>query len=183
MAVYKLWYSRLVSLSVQFLIHASSSICICLVWRICMMPDAFLMCAASASERVLVEPFWKAPRSPERSSRWLGQKSWWRLNQRVGSWDRRSWGRIFMRQKVFLNEVSLIYVHLCGSMSLTYSRYVIPWHSLTLTLSVTILSREIKRSPGETVGISYGNQTHFKYLYAQGFQVFCCTGMLRECVG
>jgi len=67
--LYKLWYSRLVSLSVQFLIHASSSICICLVLRICMMPDAFLMCAASASERVLAEPFWKAPRSPERSLR------------------------------------------------------------------------------------------------------------------
>jgi len=64
-AVYKLWYSRLVSLSVQFLIHASSSICICLVWR----PDAFLMCAVSASERVLAEPFWKAPRSPESSIR------------------------------------------------------------------------------------------------------------------
>jgi len=61
-AVYKLWYSRLVSLSVQFLIHASSSICICLVWCICMMPDAFLMCVASASERVLAEPFWKKPR-------------------------------------------------------------------------------------------------------------------------
>jgi len=32
------------------------------------MPDAFLMCVASASERVLAEPFWKALRSPERSS-------------------------------------------------------------------------------------------------------------------
>ena len=31
-----------------------------------MMPDAFLMCAASAFERVLAEPFWKALRSPER---------------------------------------------------------------------------------------------------------------------
>ena len=37
----------------------------------------------------------------------LNQKSWLRLNQRVGSWDRKSWGRIFMRQKVFLNEISL----------------------------------------------------------------------------
>jgi len=63
-AVYMLWYSRLVSLSVQFLIHASSSI-------ICMMPDAFLMGAASASECVLVEPSWKAPRSPERGSRYV----------------------------------------------------------------------------------------------------------------
>jgi len=36
-----------------------------------MMSDTFLMCAASASERVLAEPFWKAPRSPERSFRWL----------------------------------------------------------------------------------------------------------------
>ena len=26
------------------------------------MPDAFLMCVASASERVLAEPFWKKPR-------------------------------------------------------------------------------------------------------------------------
>jgi len=56
-------------LSLQFLIHASSSICIYFVWCICMMPDTFLMCVASASERVLAEPFWKAPRSPERSSR------------------------------------------------------------------------------------------------------------------
>jgi len=33
---------------------------------------------------------------------------WWRLSQRVGSWDRRrSWGRIFMRHKVFLKELSL----------------------------------------------------------------------------
>ena len=45
-------------LSVQFLIHTSSesSIRICLS-RICMTPDAFLMCAASAFERVLVESF------------------------------------------------------------------------------------------------------------------------------
>ena len=57
-------------LSAQFLIHASSSICICLVWRICMMPDALLMYAASASERVLAEPFWKAPRSPEKGIRY-----------------------------------------------------------------------------------------------------------------
>jgi len=69
------------------------------------------------------------------------------------------------------------------SMSLTYSRYVTPRHSLTLTLSMTILSREIERTPGKTVGISYGIQTHFKYLHAQGFQVFCCAGMMRECVG
>ena len=32
-------------------------------------PRRFLMCVASASERVLAEPFWKAPQSPERSSR------------------------------------------------------------------------------------------------------------------
>ena len=32
------------------------------------MPDAFLMRAVSASARVFAEPFWKAPRSPERSS-------------------------------------------------------------------------------------------------------------------
>jgi len=52
-----------------------------------------------------------------------GSRKMVRLNQRVGgastkelfqrvvSWDRRSWGRIFMRQKVFLNEVSLLSVH------------------------------------------------------------------------
>jgi len=66
----KLQVSGVAILSIQFLIHTSSSICICLVWRICMMPDAFPMCEASASERVLAEPFWKAPRSPERSSRY-----------------------------------------------------------------------------------------------------------------
>ena len=38
------------------------------------MPDAFLMCAASASKRVLAEPFWKAPRSPERGIRYLFQR-------------------------------------------------------------------------------------------------------------
>jgi len=59
-AVYKLCDSRQVGSSIQFLIHASSSICICLVRRICMTPCAFLMSAASASERVLAEPFWKA---------------------------------------------------------------------------------------------------------------------------
>jgi len=48
----------------QFLIHASSSICICLVWRICMMPGPFLMCAASASERVLADSIQKSSRSP-----------------------------------------------------------------------------------------------------------------------
>jgi len=64
-AVYKLWDSREVGSSVQFLIHASSSICICLVWRICMTPGAFLMCAASVSERVLAEPFWIARDLPK----------------------------------------------------------------------------------------------------------------------
>ena len=77
----------------------------------------------------------------------------------------------------------LILGYLSASSIYTCSRYVVPWHSLTLTLSVTILSREIERTPGKTVGISYGNQTHFKYFPAQGFQVFCCEGMLRECVG
>ena len=67
-AALKLQVSGVAILSVRFLIHASSSTCICLVWRICMMPDAFLMCAASASVHVLAEPFWKAPRSRERSS-------------------------------------------------------------------------------------------------------------------
>jgi len=37
----------------------------------------------------------------------LNQKSLWRQNQRVGSSDRKSWGRMFIRQKVFLNEISL----------------------------------------------------------------------------
>ena len=47
-------------------------------------------------------------RSRRPSVSWIfAPKTFWRLNQRVGSWDRRSWGRIFMRQKVFLNEVSL----------------------------------------------------------------------------
>ena len=65
--------------------------------------------------------------------------------------------------------------------------YVGPCHSLTLamwpndihlqSLSVTILSREIERTPGKTVGISYGNQTHFKNFPAQVFQVFVCAGM------
>jgi len=50
-AVYKQWYLRQVSLSVQFLIRTSSSINICLVWCICVLPDTFLTCAASASER------------------------------------------------------------------------------------------------------------------------------------
>ena len=40
-AVYKLWYSGEVSLSIQFLIHASSSISIFLAWRICMTPAPF----------------------------------------------------------------------------------------------------------------------------------------------
>ena len=47
----------------------------------------------------------------------LNQKSWWRLNQRVGSWDRRSWGPIFMRQKVFLNEVSLTLLEISISLA------------------------------------------------------------------
>ena len=58
--VYKLWDSHEVGSSVQFLIHASSSICICLVWRIGMTSCTFLMCTASVSERVLAEPFRKA---------------------------------------------------------------------------------------------------------------------------
>jgi len=65
LAVYKLWYSREVSSSVQFLIHASSSICICFVWRICITPGAFLMCTASVSEHVLAELFWKARDLPK----------------------------------------------------------------------------------------------------------------------
>ena len=82
-AALKLQVSGVAILSVQFLIpwHASSSICICLVWRICMMPDAFLMCAASASQRVLAEPFWKAQRSPERNS--PSKPLPWRLGQNL----------------------------------------------------------------------------------------------------
>jgi len=59
-AALNLRVSGVAILSVEFPIHASSSICICLVWRICMTPGTFLMCAASASEGVLAEPFWKA---------------------------------------------------------------------------------------------------------------------------
>jgi len=39
----------------------------------------------------------------------------WRLNQRVSPWDRRSWRRVFMRQKVCLNETSLL-----GRVTLSY---------------------------------------------------------------
>ena len=68
----ELWVSRVVILSVQFLIHASSLICICLVWRICMTPGAFLMCAVSVSERVLAELIQESSRwSPGRVSRCL----------------------------------------------------------------------------------------------------------------
>jgi len=42
------------------------------------------MCEASASERVLAEPFWKAPRSPDRSSRWL-----WALRCQSSRWKAR----------------------------------------------------------------------------------------------
>jgi len=63
--VYKLWDSHEVCSSVQFLIHASSSNCICLVWRICMTPCAFLMCTAPVSGRILAEPFWKARDLPQ----------------------------------------------------------------------------------------------------------------------
>ena len=73
-AALKLQVSGVAFLSVQFLIHASSSICIWVVWRICMMPGAFLMCAASSSLQsiykeflyfifaiiLIREPFWKA---------------------------------------------------------------------------------------------------------------------------
>jgi len=52
----------------------------------------------------------------------------------------------------------------------------------TLTLSVTILSHEIERTPGKTVGISHGNQTHFKYFPAQVFSsVFLCRYVERVC--
>jgi len=64
-AALKLQVSGVAILSVQFLIHASSSICICPVWRICMTTGAFLMCAASVSERVLAKPIWKARDLPE----------------------------------------------------------------------------------------------------------------------
>jgi len=71
-AVYTMRVSlaRDLSLSVQFLIHASSSICICIVWRICryVTPCAFLMCAASASERDLGEPVQDSSWSPRKVS-------------------------------------------------------------------------------------------------------------------
>ena len=35
-------------------------------------------------------------------------KSWWLPNQRAGSWDRRSRGQIFMRQKVFLKRTIVL---------------------------------------------------------------------------
>jgi len=85
-AVHKLWCSREVSLSIQFLIHTSSSpmICVCLVWLvwlICVTPSAFLTCAASVPERVLAEPFWKARDLPKgvfaiNYSNICCQKSW-----------------------------------------------------------------------------------------------------------
>jgi len=46
-----------------------------------------------------------------------------------------------------------------------------------------MLSREIEHTPGKTVGISYGNQSPFRYFPAQVFQVFGCAGMMRESVG
>ena len=65
-------------------------------------------------------------------------------------------------------------------MSLTYSRYVPQLHSLTLTLSVTILSHEIERTPGKTGGISYA------IWKPNTFQVFSCAGFssvfLSRCV-
>jgi len=64
-AVYKVWYSRLVSLSAQFLIHASSSIYICLVWRICMTTCTFLVCASVSVWTCPCEAILKGSQSPK----------------------------------------------------------------------------------------------------------------------
>ena len=69
--VYKMWDSREVGSCVQFRIHASSLICICVssdasAWRLA----PFLCVLASASERVLVHPFWKARNPREGFSLW-----------------------------------------------------------------------------------------------------------------
>jgi len=46
------------------------------------------MCAASASERVLAEPFWKAPRSPERSFSLLAPEGEGGFSRQKGKVDR-----------------------------------------------------------------------------------------------
>ena len=74
-AVCKLSDSPEMSLSVQFRIHASSSIFVCPVWHICMMPVVFLMCATSASERVLAESIQIISRSPGMIFRWLCRRT------------------------------------------------------------------------------------------------------------
>ena len=80
-AALKLQVSGVVILSVQFLIHVSLSICIRLVWRICMMPDAFLMCMASAPGRVLAQPFRQIPQFPKRGSRLISRSGSIELRQ------------------------------------------------------------------------------------------------------
>jgi len=82
-------------------------------------PDTCNLSAATMISTTLIQRLcgslcpWKDG-APKPNSRW-------RLNQRVSPWDRRSWGRIFMRQKVFLNETSLL-----GRVMLLY----LCWHSL-----------------------------------------------------
>jgi len=72
-AVYKVWDSREVGLSVHFLTHASSSICICLVRRIYLHDARRLAHVRCVSVRTRPRgAFLKSSLSPERGSRSQG---------------------------------------------------------------------------------------------------------------